>query len=353
MALHLLSQHDNTFMKTIQVSSLPLDAVIKEIAEKFGAESKERFGEHSLKIPENIGKGSIRGVNFDGGLGIIQYDCVLKQDTEIQFIVDKVHPLKFIYVIEGKLYHRFENEKDSHVVHQFQNAIVSSSDKHGHILNFKKDLHICIFSLEINRKKFQQKSSYQKDGMNAKLKKLFQDIDVQTSFYYEGEYSLKMADIFKKIDDFKDSDFLNMIFMESLAYQTLVYQISQFLDDQREEGMRTVLRRSEMEKILEASNYIKNNLAAYKSVPSLTKITGLNPTKLQEGFKHLYGTTVNGYVFEARLNHAKDLLLGTDDSISEIVYKVGLSSKSYFSRIFKEQYGVQPSSFRKKQKNNV
>lgn len=334
-------------MKTIRVASLPLHAVIHDISKALNTTAEIDFGEHLIRLPENIGNGSIRGINFDGGLGILQYDCTFLEDMEIQFIVDKVHPLKFLYVMNGKLNHRFENEHESHIVHQFQNAIVASSDNHGHILNFKKNVKTCVFSLEINRESFKNKTSFNKDGMNPKLKKLFKDAEAESSFYYEGDYSLIMNDIFKKIEDFEGSDFLHMIFMESIAYQTLVHQISQFLDDQREEGNRNVLRRSEMEKILHASNYINDNLSTYKSVPSLTKITGLNPTKLQEGFKHLYGTTVNRYVFEARLNHAKELLLNTDDSISEIVYKVGLSSKSYFSRIFKEEYGVQPSSFRK------
>lgn len=338
-------------MQTFQVSSLPLDAVIQDISKAFNTIPEKNFGEHILSLPDSVGKGSIRGINFDGGLGILQYNCTFKEDTEIQFIVDTVHPLKFIYVTKGELNHRFEDEDQIHVVHQFQNAIVASSNKHGHILNFKKNINTCIFSLEINRKEFRKKSNFNNQGLNDKLTRLFQDGEVDTSFYYEGDYSLNMADIFKKIEEFEESGFLHKIFLESIAYQTLVQQISQFLDDQRDEGNRTVLRRTEMEKILEASSYINNNLSTYKSVPSLTKITGLNPTKLQEGFKHLYGKTVNQYVFEARLNHAKELLLSTEDSISEIVYKVGLSSKSYFSRIFKEEYGVQPSSFRKRRKD--
>ncbi len=44
---------------------------------------------------------------------------------------------------------------------------------------------------------------------------------------------------------------------------------------------------------------------------------------------------------------AKDLLLNFDYSISEIVYMVGLSSRSYFSKIFRDQYGTSPSEFRK------
>lgn len=228
---------------------------------------------------------------------------------------------------------------------------MASSDNHGHILNFKKAIKTSIFSLEINREEFISSSHFSSANVDPELKKLFLDRKAEISFYYEGDYSLKMTDIFKKVDDFNESDFLYRFFMQSIAYHTLVHQISQFLDDRQDEKHRSVLRRSEIEKIVDASNYIQNNLATYKSLPSLTNLTGLNASKLQEGFKHLFNKTVNQYVYQMRIDQAKDLLMNTDDSISEIVYKVGLSSKSYFSKIFKDEYGVQPSSFRKIKNN--
>lgn len=334
-------------MQIIQVSSLPLDEVIKEIGDSLGVPVQNKLGESALNIPDSFGKGTIKGINFDGGLGVIQYDCCFKEDTEIQFVVNKVHPLKFLYVMDGTLHHRFANEEELHIVHQFQNSIVASSDSHGHILNFTKDLQTSVFSLEIDRKVFQQKTGFKKDGMDEKLKTLFGDVNARKSFYYEGDYSLRIADIFKKVEDFEGSEFMYNIFMESVAYQTLVQQMSQFIDDQQEEKKRTVLRRNEVEAVKKAASYINDNLATYKSMAPLLRLAGLNASKLQEGFKYLYNKTVNQYVYDERLELAKELLISTDDSMSEIVYKIGLSSKSYFSRIFKEEYGVQPSTFRK------
>jgi AraC-like DNA-binding protein len=60
----------------------------------------------------------------------------------------------------------------------------------------------------------------------------------------------------------------------------------------------------------------------------------------------MFNQTVNTYVQGIRLDLAKDLLLNFDYSISEIVYLIGLSSKSYFSKIFREHYGTTPSEFR-------
>lgn len=339
-------------MRIIQVASLPLNEVIQDIARALDTDFERHGDEYKLLLPKQIGEGSITGTILDGGLGIIQYKCTFIQDTEIQFVVNKVHPIKFLYVLDGKLYHRFEEEEKPHALRRFQNAIVASRNRNGHVVNFKANCRTYVYSLEINREKFNQKASYINDDMNATLKNLFTNNESEESFYYEGDYSLKMADLFNEIDEFEGSDFLHMVFMESIAYQILLQQISQFLDDQKQEKNRTVLRHSEVDAVAKAAEYIHNNLSTYKSIRHLTRITGLNPAKLQDGFKYLYDKTINQYVYKVRLDLAKDLLTNTDDSISEIVYKIGLSSKSYFSRIFKEEYGMQPSTFRNRKRES-
>ena len=49
-----------------------------------------------------------------------------------------------------------------------------------------------------------------------------------------------------------------------------------------------------------------------------------------------------------RLYHAKELILTTDKSITEIAYDCGYRELAYFSRRFSKKFGATPSSFRKK-----
>ncbi|WP_431137979.1 helix-turn-helix domain-containing protein, partial [Psychroserpens mesophilus] len=58
-----------------------------------------------------------------------------------------------------------------------------------------------------------------------------------------------------------------------------------------------------------------------------------------------YTRTVADYVRHVRLETARNLLRKTDMNISEVVYSVGFNSRSYFSNIFKKQYGLSPSDF--------
>ncbi|NNE78163.1 MAG: helix-turn-helix transcriptional regulator, partial [Pricia sp.] len=321
--------------------------VIRDISNAFGTKFTETCGEYFLDIPQHIGEGNIQGISFDGGMGIIQYDCQFKTVVEFRFTVNEVHPLKFLYCLEGVLKHKFENSDENHEIAQYQEAIVSSDFLNGHILHFNANTHTVINSLEISRSEFQKKIKCDLVTMDQKLQNLFNDIEAKKTFYHDGFYSLKLADLFRDMQDFKGRDFLRKLYLEGKAYQMLTKQILQYEDDLADVENRSILRRSEVVQIEKAVLYIKQQIGKLDTIDQIASEVGLNTNKLQEGFQNLYGVTVNQFIQRTRLALIKDMILNTDYSISEIVHMVGLSSKSYLSKIFKEEYGTSPSEYRK------
>lgn len=339
-------------MNSIQVNSLPLKDVIRDLAKFFSTTFSENCEEYLLHIPPIFGDGTIRGINFDGGLGLIQYDCFFEEDLELCFVVNEIHPLKFLYTAAGVLYHRFEDESKLHQIEQYQNAIVASSNLNGHVLLFKAKEKTEVNSLEIVRETFQTKMKCDLKSLDDELERLFKDVKAMASFYYSGNYSLEIADIMKEMQCFSAESFTRKIFLEGMAYLILTQQIFQYQDDKKDVGNQVLLRSSEVKQIQYISSLIENNIADVPSVENLAREAGLNINKLQEGFKKLYGATVNNYIQKTRLDTAYSLLTKTDLSISEIVGAIGLSSKSYFSKIFKEKHAISPSDFRKKYNNS-
>ncbi|MAZ71740.1 MAG: AraC family transcriptional regulator [Flavobacteriaceae bacterium] len=338
-------------MTKIEVHSLPLFEVIRDIATAFETEYEENCGEYHVNIPSHLGEGYIKGINFDGGFGILIYKCKFKKDLEFHFVVDHVHPLKFLYCLKGIVHHRFQENKKNNPIEQYQSSIVASKNTNGHILHFTGATEIQVGSLEIDREKFKHKVNCELRSLSPELKRLFTDSMALNEFYHSGYYSLQIADLFKKIEDFKNNDFIRRVFLEGQAYNVLTHQIVQYHDDTSEENGSSVLRSYEILQIKKAAKLIDNDLANLDSIEKIAEEIGLNINKLQLGFKHLYQTTVNGYVQKKRMILARNLLNNTDYNISEIVEKIGLSSKSYFSKIFKETYGISPSAFKKGNKS--
>ena len=70
-----------------------------------------------------------------------------------------------------------------------------------------------------------------------------------------------------------------------------------------------------------------SNMQMYRKLKSLTNLSG------------------NEFIKNVRLKKAVQLLESENFNVSEIAYKVGFNDPSYFSRIFKKQYGKAPSEY--------
>ncbi|MFC5284815.1 helix-turn-helix domain-containing protein [Pedobacter alpinus] len=339
-------------MTEIFVKSLPLKDVISNLAEAFDTVYFNRCQEYQINIPEKYGTGFIRGINFDNGFGLLEYSCSFKESLSIHFSVNNIHPLKFIYCSEGTVKHRFEETNKLQTIDQFQNVIVASTSKNGHILLFPRNQKIQLNSLEISRKDFKKKIDCDLNHVNVNLRKLFRDLNARSLFFYHGNYSIGMSNCIDSLKVNGLDGFTRRLFLEGKSNEILSIQIEDFEDDQKEEPKRRILRKADMIQIQKAASLLKQELHAPLTIKDLAKKVGTNPTKLQEGFRFTFGLTVNNYLNKIRLDYARDQLMLGELNISEISGNIGISNKSYFSRLFKAAYNINPKDFSKKIKRN-
>jgi signal transduction histidine kinase/CheY-like chemotaxis protein/streptogramin lyase len=60
----------------------------------------------------------------------------------------------------------------------------------------------------------------------------------------------------------------------------------------------------------------------------------------------LTGMSTTRYIRALRLGKAKELLAASDLNISEVAYAVGFEDPKYFSRVFSDEFGISPATFR-------
>jgi AraC-like DNA-binding protein len=74
---------------------------------------------------------------------------------------------------------------------------------------------------------------------------------------------------------------------------------------------------------------------------------GINRTKINDILKEELSLTFSTYLNKLRLTEAARLLSENEDAnISEIAYTVGYNNVSYFSKLFKQEYGCAPKTFK-------
>ena len=75
---------------------------------------------------------------------------------------------------------------------------------------------------------------------------------------------------------------------------------------------------------------------------------GMNTRSLYRRFKKISPLTPSDFIKDYRFNYAAQLLVTTNLSVQEIIYKVGISNRSYFYREFAAKYNQTPTEYRNK-----
>ena len=94
--------------------------------------------------------------------------------------------------------------------------------------------------------------------------------------------------------------------------------------------------------------YISTNYADPEvDLEAVVLATGVNRNKINAFLKAELGMTFTAYLNKLRLTEAARLLSENKAAaVSEIAYTVGYSSVTYFNKLFKEEYGCAPKTFR-------
>lgn len=95
-------------------------------------------------------------------------------------------------------------------------------------------------------------------------------------------------------------------------------------------------------------NYLDANYKEYISLDYLSDKFNINKFYLTRKFKEIYGTTINQYIINRRINASKELLRFSNLSVTEIAIQCGFCNTAYFTRIFTKIEDTTPSTFRRK-----
>ena len=81
---------------------------------------------------------------------------------------------------------------------------------------------------------------------------------------------------------------------------------------------------------------------------SFSKALGMSRMQLHRKLKALTGLSATEFIRSQRLKLAAQLLKKSDINVSQVGYAVGFNNHSYFTKCFKEHYGISPSDYAKK-----
>lgn len=121
----------------------------------------------------------------------------------------------------------------------------------------------------------------------------------------------------------------------------LLYQL--ILDIQWEQNSG----KKENTTLIEVYKYVENHFFENLDLTYLSGMCGLVPEYFSRLYKKTYNISPNEHIHKLRMQAAKEKLIFSNHSISEISKSVGYNSPSHFIKLFKNQENLTPIQFRK------
>jgi AraC family transcriptional regulator len=100
-------------------------------------------------------------------------------------------------------------------------------------------------------------------------------------------------------------------------------------------------------RIRRVNDFLRENLGASISLDDIASVAGVSRYHLLRLFKHAHGETPFRRLTRMRIETAKERLLSSDRTITEIAFACGYENSAHFATAFRRWVGVSPGQYRR------
>jgi len=326
-------------MNSFRLDLKNVNDYVPKLADQMKIGYKEELGEYKIFIPKDYGNGFISCINFPNGIGLYIYSLKFKERINIELAHQNQSLVRFLYMLKGSV----NSGLDSGIKYQIKPLEhYTIAPKLGQIqeLLFDENEETIFCYLEVDRVKYKDYCAFDFELIEPRLQKLFGDTSASQEVFIPGTYGVNVYNILEEILENPLIGFPRINYLGGKSLTALSQMMLNFQMQEQPEIFRH--GRNEYLAVQRATTYIHNNLQELKNIKGIAEESGVNANKLQEGFKKFKGKSINSYIHDLRLKKAMQLLLKGEDTVISITEKVGLRSRSYLAKSFKERYGISP-----------
>lgn len=163
--------------------------------------------------------------------------------------------------------------------------------------------------------------------------------------YYKEDYiSPSMAIVLSQMFHYNLNPSIKNLYYKAKGYELLSLYFNRN-EDPNAEQCPFLIDEENVLKIRKAKEIIIANMAEPPGLEELADAIGLNLKKLKMGFKQIYGDTVYGFLFDYKMDYARQLLDSGSYNVNEVGLKIGYSTGSHFIAAFKKKFATTPKKY--------
>jgi len=315
-----------------------LENIKLNLTNHFDINQNSDWQDNVLKLNNVVAKGEIEIVPVSETVFFIDFDLVCFENVKFKMFGGSYKVINFLYCLEGQLNQQFVIDNSFNKISKYQSAIVKTEIEEGLVLNFKKNKPVKASNISV----FKEKTSRAEDEYIEALFSIF----TKNNVVHLNSYNLKIAEHLDSFHSIEGIGIIKKLQVDAVIMMILANMIEEHkLSLKNKIAQQSHLTIREISIVRELTEEINSKPEKPYNINQLMAETGLSAAKLQEGFKLISGYTITEYIRNVRLEKAEELIRTKDLTISEVVYTIGFSSRSYFSKIFKEKYECSPKYY--------
>ncbi|MGN5953280.1 helix-turn-helix domain-containing protein [Sphingobacterium lactis] len=262
-----------------------------------------------------------------------------------------------IYQLDEEEALRIQNTTNEAHQHEFEELIIGVAGSIEHFIDYKTHVYESPFVCFVSRGKFHRVVPLLKDGACKYWVLRFRsEFIAETTFHLYGSYH----------------ENANLLFQKGRCFNRLLTVCELISDEMKQEKPELAIVRELLSSLfimIEAERYQQNpeNLQLYKNqditfknflrileenyrrpegVQYYAEKLFMSARNLNSVTQHILQQTVSEIIETRKLIEAKNLLMTTNKTVSEIGFEIGYTDKAYFTSVFKKKSGQTPTEFR-------
>jgi AraC-like DNA-binding protein len=163
-------------------------------------------------------------------------------------------------------------------------------------------------------------------------------------YYGEENITPSMAIVLNQMFHYTLNPSIKNLYYKGKGYELLSLFFNKN-EDPNAEQCPFLIDEENVQRIKKAKEIIIANMAEPPGLEELAGQVGLNLKKLKAGFKQIYGDTVYGFLFDYKMEYARNLLDSGSYNVNEVGLKIGYSTSSHFIAAFKKKFNTTPKKY--------
>lgn len=286
---------------------------------------------------KNVAESLLEETRLDAGFVVLKFT---NETAEKQRVVREINSkyIQFHFCVKGHALFHFNNGGYQLPIRDEQSLLLYNPQR-DLPMNLELEPETWVLSLLISIQKFHSLFSRE-----ANYIPFLSEENKDRKYYKDGVITPSMAIVLNQLVNYNLHPNIKDLYFKGKSYELLSLYFTRPADADIAQ-CPFLVDEDNVAKIKRAKEIMIARMAEPPTLQELSEEIGLSLNKLKEGFKQIYGDSVFSFLFDYKMEVARQLLESGTHNVNEVGLKVGYSTASHFIAAFKKKFGTTPKKY--------